>query len=150
MLKIMYATMTGSAEMAAREMSAELEDEEVEHKVVNLKNAKVADFASGDTIIVVTSTYGDGMVPDPAIPIYEALQGEKPDLSGVRYVVFGLGDQKNHGSTFNFGGKRFDELLNELGATRIRERHAHDSTAGVYVDDAAIDWIGEHFEEIVE
>jgi len=36
----------------------------------------------------------------------------------VRYGVFGLGD-RTYAETFNFGGKRFDELLAELGARRI-------------------------------
>lgn len=148
MLKILYATMTGSAETAAREMSAELKSAGIEHKLSNAKLATRDTLVAGDFVIICTSTYGDGMVPDPAVPFYEMLRTERPSLADIRYAVFGLGDRKNHGATFNYGGKRFDEVFAELGALRVRERYQHDSTSGAYVDDAAIEWIGDLLPEL--
>ena len=56
-------------------------------------------------------------------------------MSRVRYGVFGLGD-RTYAETFNFGGKRFDDILTELGAKRIGERHMHDSS-GILPGDGA-------------
>jgi len=57
----------------------------------------------------------------------------------VRYGVFGLGD-RTYAETFNFGGKRFDDILAELGATRIGERHKHDASSGVLPEETALEW----------
>jgi len=57
----------------------------------------------------------------------------------VRYGVFGLGD-RTYAETFNFGGKRFDEILAELGARRVGERHMHDASSGVLPEETALDW----------
>jgi MioC protein len=90
-------------------------------------------------ILVCTSTYGDGEVPENARPLYNRLCAEKPDLTGVRYGVFGLGDSNYQ--TFNFGGKRFDEILSSLGATRLGERSIHDAQSEVTAWDLAKEWV---------
>ena len=53
--------------------------------------------------------------------------------------MFGLGD-RTYAETFNFGGKRFDELLTELGAQRIGERVKHDASSGVLPEEFASEW----------
>src|SRR5438309_622726 len=78
-------------------------------------------------------------VPVNARAFYEDLKSKRPDLSRVRYGVFGLGD-RTYAETFNFGGKRFDELLAELGAQRIGERHMHDASSGVLPEETALEW----------
>jgi MioC protein len=89
--------------------------------------------------LICTSTYGQGDVPDNARALYEHLQQARPDLSRVRYGVFGLGD-RTYAETFNFGGKRFDDILTELGAKRIGERHMHDASSGVLPEETALEW----------
>jgi len=78
-------------------------------------------------------------VPDNARSLYEHLQSAKPDLSHIRYGVFGLGD-RTYAETFNFGGKRFDEVLTQLGAKRIGERHMHDASSGILPEETALEW----------
>src|ERR671912_299727 len=73
------------------------------------------------------------------LALYEDLQKKRPDLSKVLYGVFGLGD-RTYAETFNFGGKRFDEVLTELGARRIGERHMHDASSGILPEETALDW----------
>jgi MioC protein len=53
--------------------------------------------------------------------------------------VFGLGD-RTYAETFNFGGKRFDDLLQELGAQRIGARVQHDASSGVLPEEMAVEW----------
>ena len=89
--------------------------------------------------LICTSTYGQGDVPDNARALYEHLKSARPDLSQVRYGVFGLGD-RTYAETFNFGGKRFDELLTELGARRVGERHMHDASSGILPEETALEW----------
>jgi MioC protein len=96
-------------------------------------------FSRTSVFLICTSTYGQGDVPDNARALYENLKQARPDLSQVRYGVFGLGD-RTYAETFNFGGKRFDEILTELGAKRIGERHMHDASSGVLPEETALEW----------
>jgi len=96
-------------------------------------------FGREGVFLVVTSTYGQGDVPDNAKAFYEDLKAKRPDLSRVRYGVFGLGD-RTYAETFNFGGKRFDDVLQELGAQRIGERVQHDASSGVLPEEMAVEW----------
>jgi MioC protein len=50
-------------------------------------------------------------------------------LGHVRYGVIALGD-RTYLQTFCFGGKKFDERLQGLGAQRMGEVWCHDASAG--------------------
>ena len=99
--------------------------------------------------LICTSTYGQGDVPDNAKALYEALTGKRPDLAGVRYGVFGLGD-RTYAETFNSGGKRFDEILSALGAERIGERYTHDASSGTLPEEIALEWAQEWIAKVRE
>ena len=92
--------------------------------------------------LICTSTYGQGDVPDNAIKLYEALQTNKPDLSEVRYGVYSLGD-RTYADTFNFGGKKFDAILSELGAKRLGVLAVHDAGAGTVPEEEGAQWAKE-------
>ncbi len=97
-------------------------------------------FAPGGLFLVCTSTYGQGDVPDNAKALYESLQQIRPDLSKVRYGVIALGD-RTYAETFCNGGKRFDQLLSELGAKRLGEPMLHDASAGTMPEEVALEWL---------
>jgi MioC protein len=96
-------------------------------------------FERGRTYLVCTSTYGQGDVPDNAMKLYQDLGQRRPDLTGVRYGVFTLGDH-TYAQTFGHGGKRFDELLAALNAERIGEVMLHDASAGTIPEEVAVGW----------
>ena len=54
----------------------------------------------------------------------------------MRYGVIALGD-RTYLQTFCFGGKRFDERLQGLGAQRIGEVWCHDASAGTMPEELA-------------
>lgn len=136
---ILVGTMSGTAEMVADELANLIEDGGHAAKVLRMEKATVASLEAGGLWIVCTSTYGTGEVPDNAKTLYEALQTQRPDLGGLRYGVIALGDSV-YPNTYCFGGKRFDDLLAELGATRLGERLEHDSRGKIYPEDAARQW----------
>lgn len=141
LITLLVGTMTGNAEFAAEEMAQVLRDEfglETELLLMDKIDAKV--FRRKGVFLICTSTYGEGDVPENAQALYRDLCDQRPDLSGVRYAVFGLGDA-NHRETFNFGGKRFDDILAELGAKRIGERATHDAQSGVQPWDYGCEWV---------
>ena len=138
-ITILVGTMTGTAQLVAQELELGWDDAETQVETLLMDKADPSVFAREGVFLVCTSTYGQGDVPDNARPLYEALRQQRPDLSQVRYGVFGLGD-RTYAETFNFGGRRFDELLTSLGAQRIGERVQHDASSGILAEEAAAEW----------
>jgi MioC protein len=136
---ILVGTMTGTAQLCAQEMELALDDGETEVETLMMDNLDASVFSRPSVFLICTSTYGQGDVPDNARALYEDLKQARPNLSQVRYGVFGLGD-RTYAETFNFGGKRFDDILTELGAKRIGERHMHDASSGVLPEETALEW----------
>jgi MioC protein len=138
-ISILVGTMTGTAQLCAQEMELALDDGETAVETLLMDKLDSTVFSRPGVFLVCTSTYGQGDVPDNARSLYEDLKAKRPDLSHVRYGVFGLGD-RTYAETFNYGGKRFDEILAELGAQRIGERHMHDASSGVLPEETALEW----------
>jgi MioC protein len=138
-ITILVGTMTGTAQLCAQEMELALDDGETEVATLMMDGLDASVFSRESVFLICTSTYGQGDVPDNARALYESLKQARPDLSQVRYGVFGLGD-RTYAETFNFGGKRFDEILTELGAKRIGERHMHDASSGILPEETALEW----------
>ena len=141
-IHILVGTMTGTAQLCAQEMELALDDGDTQVETLLMDNLDGSVFEREGVFLICTSTYGQGDVPDNAKALYEALGGQRPSLAGLRYGVFGLGD-RTYAETFNFGGKRFDELLTELGAERIGERYMHDASSGTLPEEIALEWAQE-------
>src|SRR6478672_2735266 len=111
-INILVGTMTGTAQLCAQEMELALDDGETKVETLLMDQLDSGVFARDGVFLICTSTYGQGDVPDNAKAFYEDLKAKRPDLARVRYGVFGLGD-RTYAETFNFGGKRFDDVLQE-------------------------------------
>ena len=138
-LTLLVGTMTGTAQLVAQELELVWDDGELQVETLLMDKLDSSVFEREGVFLVVTSTYGQGDVPDNAKALYEDLKAKRSDLSRVRYGVFGLGD-RTYAETFNFGGKRFDDILTELGAQRIGERVKHDASSGVLPEEMAAEW----------
>ena len=141
-VNILVGTMTGTAQLCAQEMELALDDGETQVETLLMDQLDSSVFAREGVFLICTSTYGQGDVPDNARALFQDLGTKRPDLSRVRYGVFGLGD-RTYAETFNFGGKKFDDLLTELGAKRVGERHKHDASSGIMPEETALEWCRE-------
>jgi MioC protein len=139
-INILVGTMTGTAQMCAQEMELALDGDDLQVVTHLMDKLDPSVFADREAVyLICTSTYGQGDVPDNARALYEALCTQKPDLKGVRYGVFGLGD-RTYAETYNFGGTRFDDILSSLGAERIGERYLNDASSGTLPEEIALEW----------
>jgi len=139
-LTILVGTMTSTAELVAQAVQLAAEDDDVRIEIKPMDGLDAGVFARGGLYLVCTSTYGQGDVPDNAKALYASLQSVRPDLANVEYGVIALGD-RTYAETFCFGGKRFDELLTELGARRLGQVFRHDASAGTMPEELAADWV---------
>ncbi len=138
-ITILVGTMTGTAEMVADDIRPILEDAGREVEILDMDGLSADVFKSPGHILICTSTYGQGDVPDNAMQLYEDLDLGQPDLNGVSYGIIGLGDS-TYSDTYNEGGGRFDKILTELGATRIGERMQHNASSDELPEEAALEW----------
>jgi MioC protein len=88
-------------------------------------------------------------VPDNAQALFAALERDRPNLGSVEYGVIALGD-RTYAATFCFGGKRFDTLLQSLGARRLGDVLLHDASAGTIPEEVAVEWAGAWIENVPE
>ena len=149
-INILVGTMTGTAQMCAQEMELALDGDEVKVAILLMDKLEPAVFDDREAAyLICTSTYGQGDVPDNAKKFYADLSTRRPALGHVRYGVFGLGD-RTYAETYNFGGKRFDEILQALGAERIGERYTNDASSGTLPEEIAVEWAQQWVEKVRE
>jgi len=139
-ITILVGTMTGTADMVAHEVQQALESAGHQAKIQMMDNLDASVFQGGGTFLVCTSTYGNGDVPDNAQELVSSLETQKPDLSNVTYGLIALGDT-TYKDTFCQGGKRFDQLLTELGARRAGDVLMHDASSGTLPEEDAAQWV---------
>ncbi|MGK8522168.1 flavodoxin domain-containing protein [Nocardia asteroides] len=135
---ILFGSEMGTAESAADSIAGEL-GRVHEVSVHDMTDFDVQELDPRAFHVVVCSTYGDGDLPTGAEPFYNALERHTPDLSGLRFAVFGLGDTV-YGDTFNRGGEIIAEQLLGRGAIQVGEHARHDASTEIRVTDMAREW----------
>jgi len=139
-LTILVGTMTDTARLVAQSVELTLDDGDVAVGTKLMDDLDAGVFEGLGLVLICTSTYGQGDVPDNAKQLYDSLTQERPDLSSLTYGVIALGD-RTYIDTFCNGGKRFDAILSELGARRVGDVLLHDASAGTMPEEVAMDWI---------
>ncbi|MBK0393498.1 flavodoxin domain-containing protein [Ramlibacter algicola] len=138
-LKILVGTMTNTAEYVAQAIQMDCADLVGEIEIVMMDGLDSSAFDENALYLICTSTYGSGDVPDNARGLYDALDTQPKFLGHVRYGVIALGD-RTYVQTFAFGGKKFDERLQGLGAHRIGDVWCHDASAGTMPEEEGTAW----------
>lgn len=142
-LKILVGTMTSTADYVAQAIQMDCTDlvSDIEINLMDNLDIGVFDAAQAEDAIylICTSTYGSGDVPDNARALYESLSAQPRFLGHVHYGVIALGD-RTYLQTFCFGGKKFDERLQDLGARRIGDVWCHDASSGTMPETEGSEW----------
>lgn len=134
---ILFGTESGNAEFAAEDMAAEVEEREVE--VIDMTDFDIKSFSSERLYLIICSTHGEGDLPSGALPMFESLDLNRPDLNGIEYAVFGLGDSSYE--NYSKGSEHIDTILGALGATRVGEYGRHDANTRTLPNDSAVAWV---------
>jgi MioC protein len=135
---LFVATMTGLAQICAEEIEGALAKAGIASETHLMDGLSPGAFDPYEAIVIISSTYGHGEIPDNGQALFEALEAGA-DLSSKRYAVFGMGDM-TYADTFCAAGDRWDAVLQACGAQRFVEVERHDASSGTLAEDVAAEW----------
>lgn len=142
-LTIIVGTQTGNAQACAEDAAAVATTQGLTPQVLDMDDVSLGLLAGTERLLVVTSTYGEGEMPDNAETLWQAISADDaPRLEHMFFSVLALGDTNY--DEFCLAGKLWDERLAELGASRIADRVDCD----VDFDEPAQAWIEKAVPEI--
>ncbi|GAB3135834.1 sulfite reductase subunit alpha [Tsukamurella serpentis] len=135
---VLYGTQTGNSEELAERLVGMLREGGLGAELAALDDTDPARLADASHLLVVTSTYGEGEMPDNAELFWEALSSDTaPRLEHLHFSVLALGDSGYEG--FCRAGQILDTRFEQLGATRLAPR----ADCDVDFEEPATAWLQE-------
>ncbi|MBW6453946.1 MAG: sulfite reductase flavoprotein subunit alpha [Methyloprofundus sp.] len=135
-LTILYGSQTGNSESVANDAAKAAKAHGLNAKVLGMDEIERDAFIGLEYLLIITSTYGEGDMPDNAQILWEAISSDDSiSLANMKYSVLALGDTSY--DLFCQAGIDWDQRLTKLGATCLVERVDCD----VDFDQAAESWI---------
>ena len=117
LLDILYATQTGNAETVAKKLELLAKNQGFNVNLVEMNNHDIISFRLLRNVAIVTSTFGNGEVPEMGIDFWEELKSSKVEMVNLRYGLIALGD-KSH-EIFCGAGRAISKKLDELKCIKV-------------------------------
>ena len=135
-ITILYGSQTGNSESVAHDAAQVAKAHGLNPSIIGMDEIEADSFIKLEYLLIITSTYGEGEMPDNAQMLWDAISSDDSiDLAEIQYSVLALGDTSY--DLFCQAGIDWDQRLEKLGAKRLYERVDCD----VDFDDAAEAWI---------
>ena len=131
MLDILYATQTGNAEIVAKKLQALAKDQDFVVSLNEMNFYNIDTFKKLKNVAIITSTYGNGEVPEMGIDFWNELKDYKKKMTNLNYGLIALGDRSHE--IFCGAGRTISKKLEELDCKKIIENLECDGdTKGTY------------------
>ena len=118
-LDILYATQTGNAEEVAQNLSSLAKNKGFTVNINEMNYYTMEQFRKLKNVAIVTSTYGEGEVPEMGIEFWKELESSSIKISNLKYGLIALGDRSHE--IFCGAGKSISKKLDELDGNKIIE-----------------------------
>ena len=136
---IFVGTVYGNALLVAEESEPLLAA--AGHQVKVFEDPTLEDWQhyADKVVLVITSTTGQGDLPDSIAPLYRDIKDKLGYQPGLRYGVIALGDSSYE--VFCGAGKQFAALLQEQGAVRVGEMLTVDACENPEPEEVTSPWV---------
>ena len=118
-LTILFGSQTGNAAGLAEKTAKMATNYGLEANVVDMDGYDKSNLANIKRLLVITSTWGEGEMPDNAEALWQSVQSDAPALATMYYSICAIGDTSY--DEFCKAGLDWDGKLSSLGATSVQE-----------------------------
>jgi len=120
-LLILFGSESGNSEDLASIAEKQAKSIGLSPSVKGMDEIEIGDLAVAQNVVIFCSTWGEGEMPDNAVDLWEAANGDSPpSLEGCNFAVCALGDTSYE--FFCQSGKDWDGWFEKQGATRLIDR----------------------------
>ena len=114
-LNILFGSQTGNAAGLAEKTAKMAANYGLEPNIVDMDGFDPARLATMKRVMIITSTWGEGEMPDNADAMWNAINANGPALGGVHYSVCAIGDTSY--DEYCKAGHDWNNKLAALGGT---------------------------------
>ena len=118
-LDILYATQTGNAETVANKLQTLAKDQGFVVSLNEMNFYNIDTFKKLKNVAIITSTYGNGEVPEMGIDFWNELKDYKKKMTNLNYGLIALGDRSHE--IFCGAGRTISKKLEELDCKKVIE-----------------------------
>lgn len=142
-IALMVGSVYGAAQYVAEEATSLLGT--MGHNIRLFAEPKLDDVLSfnADIWLLISSTTGQGDIPDNLLPFYLDVQSRFPLLTGKHFAVIALGDSSY--DTFCGAGEQLRALLLEIQGTELAPMLRIDAGETLEPETIALPWLEQQF-----
>ena len=118
-LAILFGSQTGNAAGLAEKTAKMAADYGLIPTVYDMDGFDAATLANHKRTLIITSTWGEGEMPDNAESLWQTVNSNSPSLSGVNFSICAIGDTAY--DEFCKAGTDWDDKYESLGASRVHQ-----------------------------
>ena len=137
-ISIFAGSVYGNAQHVAEQVQQALSDKQIESEVY--EDPSVEDFTNAESVLVITSTTGQGDVPPNLEYFFSELRDQFPLMYNKPFAVAALGDS-SYGDTYCGGGRQFFELLTELQGGAVTDMLEVDAIETLEPEGEVVPWV---------
>jgi flavodoxin len=146
-ISIFAGSVYGNAQHVAEEVHDMLSAQGIESEVFT--DPDTSDFTDAESVLVITSTTGQGDIPPNLELFHSDLRDSFPLMNGKAFAVVGLGDS-SYGESYCGGGRQFFELLSELQGKPVAELFEVDALETLAPEEEVVPWVKTIVEQLTE
>ncbi|MBV2128227.1 flavodoxin [Arsukibacterium indicum] len=145
-IALIVGSVYGGAQYVAEQAESMLSG--AGHQVLLFEEPKLDEVMAADAKawLVITSTTGQGDIPDNLQPFYLDLKNRFPLLSGKPFAVVALGDSSY--DTYCGAGEQMRELLTEIQGNELAPMLKIDACETLEPENVALPWIEQQIKKI--